>query len=525
MKKNYLIALFIFFISASFSQSVYKDVATIFYAKCGSCHKPGGIANSDFTNYAGTAPYANTISNYITNGIMPPWPPDTTYTRFVHERTLSSTQKNAILQWINDGALPGNLSQVPPPPTYPKYQLQGTPDLILKIPTYTSTANAQDIYVCFALPTGLTQDRHLRAYEIVPGNPDIVHHVVVNVDTFGTSQSDLSGSCFNMPSNSFNIGDFAPGANPQIFPSVPPVKFGIKIKASSKIIMQMHYPAGTVGQQDSTQIRIYFYPPGETGIRPIFSTVALQNWLFSIPANTVQTVSAQYPSVGSIPYPVSIYSCFPHSHQICTSIENYADASTNKIKLIKINNWNFHWQGFYTYKKMVKIPAGYVFRGKHIYDNTTNNPNNPANPTPVTVSAGAFTNNEMLFDGFMWSVYLPGDENVDIEALLTNDPLLIGINENNQTSNLELINVFPNPTVNTVNIGFTLKQPQYIELSIFNVLGEKVKIISSSSESVGYTQKSWDITDNSGEKVAPGIYIYSLQVGEQTHSGKIIVNP
>lgn len=530
MKKKYSFAL-LFSLSLTIqAQLDYKDVAAIFYAKCASCHNPNGIANSDFTNYAGTAAYASTISNYVQNGIMPPWPPDTTYTRFVHERTINTTQKAAILQWVSDGALAGNLSLAPSPPTFSATQLKGTPDAILQMPTYTSTATGSDKYVCFSLPSGLTQDRYLRAYEIIPGNPAIVHHVVVNVDSTGNYNSNLTGACYNMPSNTFSIGDYAPGAAPQIFPGVAPVKFGIRIKAGSKIILQMHYPAGTNGQQDSTQIRLYFYPPGETGIRPLYNIVALQNWTFSIPPNTTQLVTAQYPTVGAnpstIPFNASIYSVFPHSHQICKTIENYAkDASNNKINLIKINDWRFHWQGFYTFRKMLKIPAGSKVYGEHLFDNTTSNPNNPANPTPVTVNAGLFTNDEMLFDGMMWAMYQPGDENVDIEAILANDPLLTGIKKENNVESVQLINPFPNPFQDKTNIAFSLNKPEFVTLSISNILGEKIKTISSQSENVGYTQKVWDGTNQLGNSAAAGMYIYNLQIGNKTYSGKLIVSP
>ena len=525
MSKIYLFVLFVTIALTSKAQLEYKDVASIFYSKCASCHNTNGIANSDFTNYASTYPYANTISYRVQNNIMPPWSPDTTYSRFAHERALNASQKAAILQWVADGALAGSLSLAPPPPTFPTTQLQGTPDLILTVPNYTSNAVSIDKYVCFAIPSGLTQDVYLRAYEIIPSDPSIIHHAVVNVDTTGTAVSNLSGTCYNQPGQ-FSIGDFAPGAPPQVFPGVAPVKFGMRIKAGSKIIMQMHYPAGSNGKVDNTQIRMYFYPIGTTGIRPIYNNVLLQNWWFSIPANTTQTVTAQYPDTGSLPEDVSIYSAFPHSHQICKTIENYAkDASNNKINLIKINDWSFHWQGFYTYKKMIKIPAGSILHSEHLFDNTLNNPNNPANPNPVIVNVGYYTNNEMLFDGFMLTKYQPGDENIDIETLLANDPLLTGIKEEQNSSVLQLVNTFPNPFEDKINIAFSLKKAEFVTLTVYNILGEKVATISSKSEIAGYTQKIWNGTNENGNSVNHGIYIYNLQIGKESYSGKIILNP
>ena len=43
-----------------------------------------------------------------------------------------------------------------------------------------------------------------------------------------------------------------------IFPNTDDVKMGMTIEANSNIILQMHYPAGSLGQVDSTAIHLYF---------------------------------------------------------------------------------------------------------------------------------------------------------------------------------------------------------------------------------------------------------------------------
>src|ERR1051326_4260002 len=224
-------------------------------------------------NYSETYPWTSLIQADLNSGKMPPWPPDTTYTRLLHERIITTSEKAAILSWISNGASMGDTTIAngcPAAPVYTQYHLIGTPDLILKVAAFASNASASDAYNCFALPTGLTQDRILRAFEIVPSNPAIVHHVVVNVDTTGNINSDVSGGCFSEPGQ-FGVGGYAPGSPPSVYPSSPQLKLGMRIKAGSKFILQMHYPAGTAGQIDSTQIRLYFYPVNTTGIRPVYS--------------------------------------------------------------------------------------------------------------------------------------------------------------------------------------------------------------------------------------------------------------
>ncbi|HXC04024.1 MAG TPA: hypothetical protein VNZ86_04680, partial [Bacteroidia bacterium] len=429
MKRTYLFLSCLFILSLQgIAQTMYSDVAPIFYARCTSCHHAHQHAQS-MMDYSETLPYVNLIKNDLNSSHMPPWPPDTLYTRFIHERLISPAEKAKILSWITSGATKGDTTLAPPAPYYaPGAKLIGTPDLVLTIPTFTSNASSTvDAYNCFSLPSTLTQDRIVRAYEIIPGNNPIVHHVVVNIDTTGTIGSSLTGNCFTEPGQ-FSIGGYTPGCMPTIFPSQAPLKAGIRIKAGSKIILQIHYPAGTQGQKDSTTIRFYFYPLGTTGIRPIYVTTNLQNWSMAIPANTVMPYAAHYPSSGGLTVPISIFALEPHSHKVCTSMTicAYNSIPTDTIPLIRVNKWDFNWQGFYMFPKMVKVPAGYTLYGRHIYDNTTNNVNNPNNP-PALITAGTSTGNEMLFDSFQWLYYQPGDDTINIAHIIDNDPLMTGI--------------------------------------------------------------------------------------------------
>src|SRR4051812_13415318 len=251
------------------AQLTYKDVAPIFYKNCTSCHNGFGHGPS-FLNYTQISSLTPSIEDVLNNKEMPPWSPDSTYTHFVGERFISDADKNKILDWIGSGATKGDTTLAPKPPIYTRYQINTTPDLELTIPTFTSNATAtEDSYVCFSLPSGLTQDRILKAFEIVAGNPEIVHHVIADVDTAGTTTSDLSGKCYNITGD-FSIGGIAPGAPPTIFPNMGANKMGIRIKKGSKIVLQIHYPAGTGGMTDQTKIRLYFYPVGTTGVRPVY---------------------------------------------------------------------------------------------------------------------------------------------------------------------------------------------------------------------------------------------------------------
>jgi hypothetical protein len=334
--------------------------------------------------------------------------------------------------------------------------------------------------------------------------------------------SDLSGGCYNIPGN-MGIGTYAPGSKATLFPSQAPVKAGMYIKAGSKIIIQMHYPAGSAGQVDSTKIRLFFYPVGTTGVRRIYSTTPLQNWSMVIPPNAITAHTAYYPTVGTLSKNLSVYAVMPHSHLLCKSILNYAlNPGIDTIPLVRINNWNFEWQDYYLFKKLVKIPIGYRLFSKHVFDNTTNNPNNPNNP-PIMVFSNTGTNDEMLFDGMMYMEYQAGDELVDIEAILNNDPLL-AVKENTTKSNQINSFVFPNPFSNSVTIRYLLNQASEVSIEITDLIGRKICSYNLGKETEGSHDWVWDGKNLNGNKTMSGVYFYKLKVNNFTFESKIIKN-
>jgi hypothetical protein len=56
--------------------------------------------------------------------------------------------------------------------------------------------------------------------------------------------------------------------------------------------------------------------------------------------------------------------------------------------LIRIPEWDFRWQYFYTYEKVLVIPKGYTIEVVAVFDNTIENPFNPNSPPKTLSEAG-----------------------------------------------------------------------------------------------------------------------------------------
>lgn len=518
--KNKFIGNLILLFSVVYSNRLvaqdFKDVAPIFIANCASCHHQGGI-QFPLTKYSEIAPLAQLIKNQIQTGSMPPWPPDPTYKTYVHQRVLTQGDKTLLLNWINNNTPAGDTTLAQQAPNYGGYQLTGTPDLILNVPTYTSAATSSDMYVCLNVNVTIPQDRMIRAFEYVPSNPSLIHHAVITIDTTGNAVDDLSGNCFNFQGQ-VNIGDYAPGMVPTVFPNAPGAKFGMRLKAGSKMSFQLHVPKGTSGQTDNSQLRLFFYPINETGVREMKFETALQNWSFSVPANSSITAKAFFPTSGTLPINVSLYSAFPHSHKTCTAIWNYLYKGTDTIPLIKIPVWDFHWQGQYIFQNMVKYPIGYKMVSEHVFDNTPNNPNTPNPNAPVF--PGTNTDDEMLFDSYIYTMYQAGDENINIDSILSQEPLLNPLSNESIGQTKTYLNVYPNPSESIFYFDYHLMHTQFVGLKIFDVLGKLIYVQKGSIQRTGNHQAIWNARETN-KNLPSGTYFYQLQFGKENVSGKI----
>lgn len=515
MKK---LAFLMLFASSSVAAQTWSDnTASIVYNKCATCHHPGGIAPFSLMSYAEVSPMATAIHDAISMNEMPPWPPDETYQQYSHSRALNTADKTTMLDWIANGAPEGNPANAPAPPVFNSGSILGNGDLTLQIPLYQSKANGQDDYVCFSLPTGLTQNRYVRAMEIVPGNREIVHHALIYIDPTGSYQGDtIGGNCGGPPQSSTMIGGYTPGASPLIFPSATGFKLGISIPANSNIVFAMHYPNGSFGQYDSTKVILHFYPPGETGIREVYAAPVLQNWSLSIPPNQVTSFTAQYPNSGGVPINYSVLSVFPHMHLLGNNIRAYAVTPANDtVKFANIPHWDFHWQDFYFFKYLQKVPVGSVMKGEATYDNTVNNMHNPNNP-PVWVFAGESTTDEMFLVYFHFLQYQQGDELIDLESLIS-----LGMQELTSDDDWK---IYPVPFSENVSIKpADLKAGDVVSLAIYDYQGRLVRTLCSKQtiQSV-FSGFEWDGLSDTGSEVKAGTYFISMNCNGSLSSHPVL---
>lgn len=197
MRTLFTLLASVLFTTSLSAQVVWStDVAPILYQHCTVCHHDGGIGPFSLMTYPQATVTGPLLEMEIVSGNMPPWPPDQTYSNFAHERILSEAEIATISAWVA-GAMPeGDPALAPPPPVYSDNgMINIEPHLEITMPLHTSNATAfADDYSCFSIPSELTQNKKIRAFEVVPGNPEIVHHALIFIDESGRYPTNTSGN-------------------------------------------------------------------------------------------------------------------------------------------------------------------------------------------------------------------------------------------------------------------------------------------------------------------------------------------
>jgi hypothetical protein len=82
---------------------------------------------------------------------------------------------------------------------------------------------------------------------------------------------------------------------------------------------------------------------------------------------------------------------------------------------------------------------------------------------------------------------------------------------------------YPNPFNPQTQIRYALPADCHVKLTIYNLLGQKVKVLVDKHQSAGYKTVHWDGKDERGDDVASGIYFYRIQAGEFMQAKKMLL--
>ena len=340
---------------------------------------------------------------------MPPWLPEPGYGDFADVRRLSDHDVDLIRQWVKDGMPEGNAADTPAAPHYDATWTLGKPDLILKVAKpFTLEAGGTDVFRNFVLPYPLAQTHFIRAMEIVPGTPQVVHHANVIIDRTASFrrqhpndwQSGVPGMELLVDSgNRFEPDSHFLFWKPDTPALIEPEGMPWRLDPGNDLILNMHLkPSGKPETLDA-QVGLYFTdkPPMK---QPMLLQLDGDDGL-DIPAGDAHFVVEDELK---LPVDVDVLGVYPHAHYLGRDLEGWAMLPDGEKKwLVWIRNWDIDRQSVYRYKEPLRLPKGSVLHMRYTYDNSSANIHNPHSP-PVRVHAGNRSEDEM---SHLWLQVLP----------------------------------------------------------------------------------------------------------------------
>ncbi len=364
-----------------------KHIAPLIQENCQECHRPESIAPFSLTSYAQVRGWSKMIREVVTDNRMPPWDADPAVGHFRNDRSLSDAEKNMLMSWIDTGMARGDAADMPEPKEWETGWRIGEPDMVFDMPQEVTIDPTGVVpYMYQATPAPFDHDVWISAAEVRPGNPQVLHHIIMFVNA--PQDDSVKTSPFE---NGYLLG-FAPGAEPlRLLPGQ-----AMRIPAGSDLVWQIHYTPTGKKETDRSQFAIKF---AEGPIEERVTVSATMTSAFAIPPG-----DANYKVASNIVIPrdAYIHEFLPHMHLRGKSFDYYAKfPNGHEQHLLSVPEYDFNWQMTYTLEEPLFVPKGTEILGRAVFDNSEENPYNP-DPTK-TVVEGDQTWEEMMIGFFTLS--------------------------------------------------------------------------------------------------------------------------
>ena len=84
-----------------------------------------------------------------------------------------------------------------------------------------------------------------------------------------------------------------------------------------------------------------------------------------------------------------------------------------------------------------------------------------------------------------------------------------------------LYNNYPNPFNPTTVLDYDIPENTFVNITIYDMMGRKVKTLVNANQSAGFKSVVWDATNFVGQPVAAGVYIYTIVAGDFRQTKKM----
>ena len=403
----------------------YEHVKPILDRSCVGCHSAGNIGPFALETAAQVTPMARTIQKAVQSKYMPPVTAGGSTPALWHDKRLTDNEVAIIANWAWAGA---PLGKVVAPQAVLNNQKR-RPDMVLTPKSeFLPDASLTDEYRCFIFDPKLSEARFMNAYNIVPANKKIVHHVIIfQIDKSKaenavqlenkTPDGRLGYPCFGGPGNNLGtpniVGVWAPGQGRVDYPA----ETGTQINPGDVLVLQLHYNLLGGKGPDQSKAELYFAPapvkrlnsgiilapveipclgayptdPNDPchrdaayaraarlgdGTSALFKNPVFVNFCGSSVEQFTSGSAGQVINKCTFPMrlapdaKLAIYGMLGHMHLLGQSIKLELIREKTSQTILEIPRWDFHWQSSYWLEKPIDLQNGDQVRVTCQYDNS-----------------------------------------------------------------------------------------------------------------------------------------------------------
>jgi len=117
------------------------------------------------------------------------------------------------------------------------------------------------------------------------------------------------------------------------------------------------------------------------------------------------------------------------------------------------------------------------------------------------------------------TIKISGDDRV----LYVNRYEFLSTETNGMPTEFALHENYPNPFNPTTTLRFDLPEVSDATVTIFNMLGQKIKTFNMNDTPAGFHSIKWDATNDYGDPVGAGVYLYQLRANDFVKSKKMVL--
>jgi hypothetical protein len=354
----------------------FEDVAPLLNQHCVSCHREDGIAPFALTDFESVSARADLIASATRSRRMPPMPVDNggSCNTYENARWLSEAEIDLLERWAAADAPEGDPAKSQPIPAPPA--MLDDPDALLDIGVdYVPDASSgHDDYRCFIVPSPSESLRFLTSYQVFPGDPRVVHHVIVyqpsdSGEVAAAHELDAQHAgpgytCFGGPAiGAEPLVLWAPGAGTTHLPEGT----GVPLAAGRELVVQIHYNLENGVYPDRTTVGLVF---AERAVTPAaYSPVANLDMQLAPGMERVESADTNRVEPAAS---LKIYGAMPHMHTLGRTLRVDAEARGGSRCLVNVDRWDFHWQNAWWYAEPIlldelsalSIRCGFDTRGR-----------------------------------------------------------------------------------------------------------------------------------------------------------------